>query len=97
MEDRNHEVVRILEQWKAAVPLAVDDAGRARQKELADQFLAVRYRDGIHVTVTTADGRYSLEVLSLGEHNGRLYVVPRNGCESLFRDDANDPRVVRLG
>jgi hypothetical protein len=93
--DRNHEAARLLTEWKAAVPMAIDDAGRARLRDLADRFLEVRYRDGVRVTVTASDGD-TLEVLSLGTRNGSIYVVPVFGVYSILRDDANDPRVVKL-
>jgi hypothetical protein len=96
LADRNHEAARLLTEWKAAVPLAVDDAGRARLRDLADRFLEVRYRDGVRVTVTVSGGGLDLEVLSLGTRNGSIYVVPTCGIYSILRDDANDPRVVKL-
>ena len=93
-EDRQHELVQILNKWKDAVPLAVDEPGRARQKELADRFQDVRYRDGCRVRVTSGDGLEWFDVLSLGTRNGRINVVPCNQVEQILRDDANDPRVV---
>lgn len=99
METTQHEVVTILNDWKAAV-VAMRAADRAafaaaqRETErLAAAFLDARYKHGVRVTVTACDGT-DYEVLSLHDYRGVLYIVPAHGAERLFQDDANNPRVV---